>query len=90
MTNEIATATENAEALTAPGVILTRDGHRRYVPSTRVPTTSMWGAGVLVSITEDGWAEVQLDGETRRDKYPAEHVYVSGLRLSAVVEGIGA
>ena len=47
--------------------------------SARVPTavTSMWGAGRLVSLTEDGWAEVQLEGETRRDEYPAEHVFLA-------------
>ena len=37
----------------------------------------MWGGGQLISVTTDGFAEVQLDGETRSDEYPATHVFLA-------------
>jgi hypothetical protein len=59
------------------GLIAERNGHKRFYPAAATAVTSMWGRGQLVSVTDDGWAEVQLDGETRRDEYPAEHVFLA-------------
>lgn len=51
-----------------------RDRHERICPTKAVRVTTHLGAGRLVSVTEDGWCEIQLDGETRRDEYPVEVV----------------
>jgi hypothetical protein len=40
--------------------------------------TSMWGAGVMVYAKSDGWVGIRLDGETRVDEYPVEHVRLDG------------
>lgn len=47
-----------------------------YVPTApiRVELTTGPGLGHLTGITTDGWLEVQLDGETRRDEYLQPHV----------------
>lgn len=46
----------------------------RWYPQAQVRITSMWGDGVLVYLTSDGFVGVRLDGETRVDEYPGEHV----------------
>jgi len=73
------TAIANIETFSADhsGLLANRNGHNRFYPAEATPVTSMWGRGQLVSVTEDGWAEVQLEGETRRDEYPAEHVFLA-------------
>lgn len=43
-------------------------------PMDEIRVTSMWGDGRLIYATEDGWIGIMLDGETRIDEYPAEHV----------------
>lgn len=56
--------------------VVTRDGHRRIEPRAalrmQLPAhvgTHCPSQGILISVTEDGWLELQLDGETRRDEY---------------------
>ncbi|HKQ66012.1 MAG TPA: hypothetical protein VJZ73_13440 [Methylomirabilota bacterium] len=62
-------------ALVAAGTrTVQRDRHARIEPCTPVRVTTHLGAGVLVSVTDDAWVEVQLDGETRQDEYPIELV----------------
>ena len=61
----------------ASPILARRDRHERICPTTTVRVTTHLGAGRLVSVTEDGWCEVQLDGETRRDEYPVEVVTLS-------------
>ena len=39
--------------------------------------TTMQGAGTALYLTRDGWIGVRLDGETRVDEYPIEHVAVA-------------
>ena len=51
-----------------------RDGHDRLQLASDLRVLTHLGAGVLVSLTDDGWCEVQLDGETRVDEYPVELV----------------
>lgn len=58
----------------AAPVLANRDRHERICPTAAVRVTTNLGTGRLVSVTEDGWCEVQLDGETRRDEYPIEVV----------------
>lgn len=57
-------------------------GHTRAYPLAPIRVRTDLGDGRLVSLTDDGWAEVELDGETRRDEYPAERVELL-LSLSA-------
>lgn len=59
---------------TAGTTTMHRDRHDRVCPATTVRVATIWGDGLLVSITEDGWAEVRLDGEHRCDEYPVEMV----------------
>jgi len=51
-----------------------RDGHERIEVTGTVRVVTNCGAGVLTSLTDDGWCECQLDGETRRDEYAIEHI----------------
>lgn len=78
MTNTT-TAIETIETIadTRDGMIAHRNGHKRFVPAESIRVTSMWGQGQLVSVTADGWAEVRMDGESRLDEYPAEHVFLA-------------
>jgi hypothetical protein len=43
-------------------------------PTETIRVDGMWGNGRLVYVTEDGWCGICLDGETRVDEYPAEHL----------------
>lgn len=78
MTNTT-TAIESIETISAgrDGMIAHHDGHRRFYPAESIEVISMWGRGKLISVTADGYAEVRLEGETRRDEYPAEHVFIA-------------
>jgi hypothetical protein len=51
------------------------DGNRAY-PTAEIRVQGIWGQGRLVYATRDGWCGVQLDGETRVDEYPAQHLQV--------------
>ena len=51
-----------------------RDRHTRIVPTRVIRVRTNLGAGRLVSLTDDAWVEVQLDGERRCDEYPVEAV----------------
>lgn len=62
---------------TAPSLLLVPSsrGTRAY-PTAPVRVTSMWGQGFLSYLTDDGYAAVLIDGETRLDEYPADMVKI--------------
>jgi hypothetical protein len=56
-------------------VVITRDGHERVAPGSKAVAVKVGAkVGNLISVTDDGWVEIQLAGETRRDEYPIEQV----------------
>lgn len=64
-------------ALQNAGVTLMfKDRHDRMVPNKPVRVSTHLGDGVLLSVTEDGYCDIRLDGEKRSDEYPAEMVHV--------------
>lgn len=50
------------------------NARRKAYPLTSHRVTSRWGTGRLVYATSDGYVGLELDGETRVDEYPAQHV----------------
>lgn len=54
--------------------IARKDRHVRIIPTDAIRVRTHLGAGRLVSVTDDAWCEIQLDGERRRDEYPIEAV----------------
>jgi len=54
--------------------VVRRDRHARIVPTRVIRVRTHLGAGRLVSLTDDAWVEVQLDGEDRCDEYAIEAV----------------
>lgn len=65
--------------------LLIKDG--KAYPTTEIRVDGMWGMGRLIYITEDGWCGIQLDGETRIDEYPGEHL---GLDVSDALVALAA
>ena len=53
-------------------------------PCTEVRTDGMWGMGTLIYVTPDGYCGVMMDGETRIDEYPAEHLNIVEVADQAV------
>jgi hypothetical protein len=53
-------------------------------PMTEVRTDGMWGMGTLIYVTPDGFCGVMMDGETRIDEYPAEHLNIVEIADEAV------
>lgn len=66
-------------ALVAAGTFpVQRNGHARIAPLHAViRVLTHLGPGVLVTVTDDAWVEVRLDGETRCDEYPIELVQLA-------------
>lgn len=58
-------------------------------PQDEIRVTGMWGNGRLIYVTEDGWCGVQLDGETRIDEYPAEHLGIEDV-VSEILVALAA
>lgn len=54
-------------------------------PMADVRTSGMWGTGRLIYVTPDGYCGVMLDGETRIDEYPAEHLDIGDVASEALV-----
>jgi hypothetical protein len=54
-------------------------------PMADVRTAGMWGTGRLIYVTPDGYCGVMLDGETRIDEYPAEHLDIGETASEALV-----
>jgi hypothetical protein len=54
-----------------------RESRTLAYPIEPIRVTGMWGSGRIVYATDDGWIGVCLDGETRVDEYPAEHLTVA-------------
>lgn len=52
--------------------LLIKDG--KAYPLDTIRVDGMWGMGRLIYVTPDGYAGIMLDGETRIDEYPAEHL----------------
>lgn len=63
--------------------LLIKDG--KAYPTDEIRVDGMWGNGRLVYVTEDGWCGIMLDGETRIDEYPAEHLGIEEVASEALV-----
>jgi hypothetical protein len=53
-------------------------------PCTEVRTSGMWGNGTLIYVTPDGYCGIMLDGETRIDEYPGEHIGIADVASEAL------